>query len=211
MTRDPIGENGGLNLYSAVSNSPTGYFDLDGLVVVVAEDFGPPSPVVGMANCAGAALGDGWYIEPAKGQSWKDVAIEHGFSDFIDVRSAEECSRHCGPCRRAVLMFIPEYHPRKDAFNEAYDKIAPVGCGQRTGQGNWVYDVHFVFRPACNDTNYLVPNRSQWLQLRKATPITSAYPPESLYFSVEFPDKEVESRYKTCKARKICMCRVEPE
>src|SRR5207249_4544941 len=54
LTRDPIGERGGPNLYGFVGNNPINFYDLFGL----EAEFGPLSP-------------DGMHIDD-QGSIWKD-------------------------------------------------------------------------------------------------------------------------------------------
>ena len=73
MTRDPIAELGSWNIYNVVKNNPVCDFDVLALKSYVTDD-GITFIDTGYVNCAGGALGDGYYIEPAEGHSWKEVA-----------------------------------------------------------------------------------------------------------------------------------------
>ena len=145
LSRDPIGERGGVNLHAAPLNDPINLIDPDGYV---PQKNGAAVTDPSRVNCAGGALGDGTYLAPAEGASWKDVATERGFGDFKQVKSSKECEDHCGACRDAVVMYVPKYHEKKDPFNDPYDPKAPAGSGYRDKNGDRVYDVHFAKRPA---------------------------------------------------------------
>lgn len=161
INRDQMGEIGGVNVFGFVYNNPFSWFDPDGFIPVsVGETMIVDSEY---ANCAGGALTSGYldpyrgmYLEPAPGRSWKDVATEKKFYDFKDVNSAMECDKHCGPCRKAVIFYVPKYHEGRDPFSEPWDKQAEHGTGYKNLEGNSVYDVHLAGRGAHCDT----PNKS---------------------------------------------------
>ena len=115
-----------------------------------------------MVNCAGGALGDARYIEPQEGASWSEVAKDFGFNDAKKVQSSEECDKYCGPCKTAVVMYIPKYHDDKNPFYKPYDPAAPKGEGY--GKSKDTYDTHFVKRRSHCDK----PKPKTWHMIRQA-------------------------------------------
>ena len=117
ICRDPIGEEGGLNLYGYVSNSPTRFIDNLGLAPTTNGNVVTDTTMV---NCAGYALGDGTYLQPAAGSSWQQAAQQQGFTGGKEVSSADECRNYCGKCKRAALLYLPagsNGNPFSDPFN----------------------------------------------------------------------------------------------
>jgi RHS repeat-associated protein len=81
ISRDPIGESGGANLYAYVGNAPTGYRDPTGLDRNIAHQ-----------NCLGGICGTGgaYGIQPSPGQSLSSVLAGYGWV----------CKpQKCGPCK----------------------------------------------------------------------------------------------------------------
>ena len=210
MSRDPIEEHGGINLNAALLNDPIDLVDPDGYV---PQKDGSAVTDSSHVNCAGGALGDGTYLAPADGSSWKSVATERGFGDFQQVKSSKECEAHCGACRDAVIMYVPQYHDKKDPFNDPYDPKAPPGLGYQDINGDRVYDVHFAKRPAyCGRSRPEFP----WYHINGAKPRPSSVSPSSYFWPIYDrktmkpidPDDFVRKNYNIDKPTSMwCMCK----
>ena len=215
MTRDPIYELGSWNIYNMVKNNPVSDFDVLALKSYVTDD-GITFIDTGYVNCAGGALGDGYYIEPAEGHSWKEVAESRGFTDYKEVKSSKECDEYCGRCRNAVVMYVPDYVKGKDPFTDPYQKEAPSEQGSidpKNPNGGRVYDVHFVLRKHyCHHRARDFP----WWHIKEAQVLNPGFGPDVFYRYVSDlndkqkpinPDDYARERYGVTSFNKIvCMC-----
>jgi RHS repeat-associated protein len=81
-SRDPIGENGGLNLYAFVGNDPIGDVDVLGLIVLEFNAFIPGrlgKKVNGVLEIGGQAIGGTWAQEPEPFSPWWFGTDNRGF------------------------------------------------------------------------------------------------------------------------------------
>jgi RHS repeat-associated protein len=107
LSRDPIQEQGGLNLFAFVGNNPLFYFDFLGLDVtqtikdesgnIVAYTYDSPQ------NCAGYALGL-TCVAPVGKTTWKKVMDALGFKCTEGV-SAQDCKKHCN-CKNYIELYL---------------------------------------------------------------------------------------------------------
>lgn len=221
LSREMLGETYSINLYRCIRNSFGNTFDVNGLLSFeewLARDRAKrksgPAFVDGAvyldpnsANCAGYALADGYYIQPAPNRSWKDAAHQLGWSDAKEVQTAKECDAHCGPCRDAAIIYVPKYHADKDPWSDPYDPAAPSGEG--FGPRN-LYDVHAARRAAyCSP-----PNRGiEWIHIPGAMKVTPGMQPSTHSRFVEDPDKYVQGYVDnkgnrvTQSSKAICVCK----
>ena len=166
LNRDSIDDWGGLNIYAAVENNLHDISDYLGLVP--QGNLPATAKNHSMVNCAGGALGDGTYIWPSEGASWKEVASEMGFGDFKQVESADECKNHCGKCRDAVVMYAPPDYPKSiNVFSDPYQNVAPEGSGKVDMNNNRVFSVHFVKHFG----NCGPSMQNKWFHIPEAQPI----------------------------------------
>jgi RHS repeat-associated protein len=131
LTRDPIGEDGGINLYEFTKNDPVNRMDPDGLqadVIRGVSGAGPAGPLVGATIWGGYMLWENvlkpWY-EARKKQS--DPIPYPGI-----FNPGRDANGHCIPCPGSS----PYWHDPKDAHGS---------CGGGHYH-RWVYDQD----PDCN-------------------------------------------------------------
>lgn len=115
LSRDPIGERGGINLYAMVRNSPVNFSDRLGLEIVEEH----------MTNCLGYATEAGGAAYPENRESLREALKELGYEDCTEGVSAAECREKCGEdssCYIMVYVYIPKTCPhKKEDFNPEND------------------------------------------------------------------------------------------
>ena len=128
LSRDPIGEEGGLNLYGMVGNDAVNGVDVLGLEGAFPWREEPATNDI--VNCAGHATGCNHALEPDKDKSFNDVMKKKGYKCTKGV-SALECKSQCG--EECVELYF--YKP-KDANPDAkYPKNPIKSKGDSFGPG----------------------------------------------------------------------------
>lgn len=128
------------------------------------------------------------------------------------MQSADDCDRICGPCKEAVVMYVPKYHKDKDPLYDEWDGKAPPGEG--FGKEKDSYDVHFVTRGShCNRPK---PNQPwEHILQREEAPPPGGKPCMARWgvfdprtFEPMHPDEWVKDRYRVDDIlRMYCICR----
>jgi uncharacterized protein RhaS with RHS repeats len=131
LSRDPIAEQGGINLYGMVGNDPVNRTDYLGLAEVA------DAPVI---NCLGYASGFGKTIQPERGkQSLKDlIERQLGYKCTGPTSAKCECADKCD---RGMVVYIYKNEDMKDPWNDpwVYDpaKNDFHAVGDPKNDGNW--------------------------------------------------------------------------
>ena len=107
LSRDPIGERGGENLYGFTRNNPINRRDYLGM------EPEPPGwfPLFNIAhseseqNCLGHAIGFGAAVKPAEGKSLESVLTQFGYTC---TKTGDPCE--CGKCEEAMVVYIYTYN-----------------------------------------------------------------------------------------------------
>jgi RHS repeat-associated protein len=128
LSRDPIAERGGINLYGMAENDAVNSFDVLGLEGQFPWREEPATNNI--VNCAGHATGCNHALEPDKDKSFNDVMKKKGYKCSKGV-SALECKSKCG--EECVELYF--YKP-KDANPDAkYPKNPIKSKGESFGPG----------------------------------------------------------------------------
>ena len=189
ISRDPISENGGVNLFAYVGNNPASLTDPSGLVVIIDNAM----------NCLGyAATGKTNQAmgpnrndptDPSSGQSMESALKELGFN-CSEVDSYSDCD-----CKgkQKIMVYIYKY------FNN------PNNTDPWTGP--WYYDSanndwHAVREDADGTWSYLE------FDFDKTTKPSVLNPLPMIVNKVPNPDK-VPPTFPKFKLRKFCCCKCE--
>jgi uncharacterized protein RhaS with RHS repeats len=136
LSRDPIEEGGGANLYQFVGNEPSNGIDPFGLYLKA------PSWI----NCLGYASGQNADIQPdskggkkGKGESLRDVVEKLGYK--CSGPNAKECKAKCD--QEVMVVYIYDYQDNPDKKNPWKDPWIPLSGNDfhaiRGQCGQWSY------------------------------------------------------------------------
>ncbi|MBK9773081.1 MAG: RHS repeat-associated core domain-containing protein [Candidatus Obscuribacter sp.] len=109
LNRDPIGENGGVNLNGYCGNSPITWSDPTGLLWEQEN----------RVNCLGSACGRGHWAGPDEGKSVASAMSEMGYSCTKIDPPADSKSCDCKGQDTVLLTFGPE-NDMKDPYNDPF-------------------------------------------------------------------------------------------
>jgi RHS repeat-associated protein len=101
-SRDPIGENGGLNLYGFIENDLINTIDLYGLTLSRPSTV-PYATDPGHINCLGHAVGAGHSVRPAPDHSLQDTL--EGFDASCTGPTNQECKCACDETPIVVFVY----------------------------------------------------------------------------------------------------------
>lgn len=97
LSRDPVGESGGVSLYNYTTSDPIGNVDPLGLL-----DYN-----YGGINCIGYACGSNYFIQMSPGQSLKDLLGKDLGFKCKKVKSSAQCK--CPPGSQKMMVYITHY------------------------------------------------------------------------------------------------------
>jgi RHS repeat-associated protein len=189
-SRDPIEENGGVNLYGFVGNDGVNLLDIFGNEPYEVSKEGLAKN--GQVNCVGFAMSGGTpleYIAPTdKRRGLKDRSIKGDFESLgwkcEEVKSSEDCKAECNE-ERALITNTKNDHPdNKDKDQFTYRNI--------NFDGN-LTDVHAVYAPSgC---------KNLWIEVLGNHPVArSSREQRGLNIDVD-PDRFIGKKY-CCKRKK---------
>ena len=128
LNRDPIQEQGGINLYGFVGNDPSDNVDPLGLAIVAYTKL----------NCLGYASGKNAFIQPdpgggknGNGESLKDVVERMGYK--CSGPTTKECKSSCDQDVMVVYVYRYKNNPKK--LNPEYNDYHAI----RGDCDNWTY------------------------------------------------------------------------
>ncbi len=115
INRDPLGEEGGLNLYGFIKNDSVNLTDLLGLI----------------SNCLGYAMnGDpGTFSQPDDGESMIDHLNQEGWT-CKPIQNASQCKCECNQEKNIVM--VPPPRQSGNTGGQCF-----IGCTQPPPPTNW--------------------------------------------------------------------------
>jgi RHS repeat-associated protein len=129
INRDPIGEQGGVNLYNFSRNSPISLIDFLGLDAYDAK-LGPLAGFQNVnSNCAGLAVRPNETQAPGNPKTF--FHPEPDAMDAFGCRSVsgpDECEKEPPQCERHVIIYVPEGEDWLSGVPN-YHAIGQIGCG----------------------------------------------------------------------------------
>jgi RHS repeat-associated protein len=166
MSRDPIEERGGYNLYGIVNNNLVDGWDnlgLEGTAEVSVGDQGVNTP--GELNCLGHAAGVG-DLQPNEGSTIEGLVSELGWSCSPNI-SAKDCKCHCGEGKEFMMVYvytIPTDKDKIDVIREGFKGRDPLISKIRGKEDKWGkygdIDFHAIkgIGGSCDYPNYTSQN-----------------------------------------------------
>lgn len=165
INRDPIQENGGVNLFAYVRNNPMSYADHLGLAMTISPGGYLQDPT--QVTCVGYASGMGFEVTPGPGQSFSSFFASlpaHVTCTAIDNDKCPNCK--CPPGRYPFLfiLFIPSAYSSSpyagtDPFTnvEFAQGFAGYHAMVPNGNGGWT-EISGEQYPETEPTTVNVPN-----------------------------------------------------
>lgn len=183
INRDPIGERGGVNLFTYADNVPVLGRDTIGLAPNPVSSSEPPPVIIwGSINCLGWALGIAGAVGPGKGGSLSGALGQLGWSCH-QVKSYLDCD-----CQGKKKAMVYPYFPNPEMKNPFTD---PWKYG--SDEYGRLYDWHAIRYDDDGQWRYMPHDWSPQDPTPMPTPITIGDPDS------DFPNSQ---RWCCCKCSK---------
>ena len=170
-SRDPIGEEGGVNLYGFIGNEPVDNVDLLGLIRIVLTNPGKASNCLGGAisyNPGATTCKHHWYPDSSKDKEISFIGAMriHGY-DCKVIPSPDKCTCEC-PLDKKTLIKLwrrSERDKGKDPWNDKSMHFKP-------GAPDSYSDIHAI------ETDYHLGGK--WMQIPTGAGVPQKYEEASL-------------------------------